>query len=106
MHIDQASLRRVRRQLKVEGDDDRHLEHGREKTHERTVLSLRTAHVDRVNLVAFGVHLVDNVAGLQGNGFKGDIEFGCEVVESVVKDETGDHTLHTGIGEGRSVTML
>lgn len=90
----------------MRGDDDRHLEDGREETHEGTVLGLGTTHVDRVNLVAFGVHLVDNVARLQGDGFKSDVKFGGEIVERVIKDETGDHTLHTGIGEGRSITVL
>lgn len=58
-----------------ERQNHRHIARICEQLHQRDILRLAAGHVYRADGVALRIHLVDDVARLEGNGFKRDVVF-------------------------------
>jgi hypothetical protein len=78
-----------------------------------------TAHVDRIDLVTFSIHFVDDMTGLKSDClgvsagsfryidatyFQGDVELPREVVDTVIECQPTDHSPHPRIGQWGSIT--
>jgi hypothetical protein len=48
-------------------------------------------HVDRINLMPLGIHLLEDVSSLKGDGLEGDVELEGEVAKGRVEREAGEH---------------
>lgn len=53
--------------------------------------------------MAGGIERINYMSGLEGDGFEGEGELPCEVIEAGVEGEANDGATHAGVSDGGAV---